>query len=60
MLSFGLQGGVIRYWAVIALHAVYRSQKDARIREREAFELRVQASDLAQQLATAHLSALKM
>ena len=60
MLSFGIQGGVIRYWAVIALQAVYRSQKNAKIREREAFELRVQASELAQQLATAQLSALKM
>jgi two-component system LytT family sensor kinase len=60
MLSFGIQGGVVRYWAVIALQAVYRSQKNAKIREREAFELRVQASELAQQLATAQLSALKM
>jgi two-component system, LytTR family, sensor kinase len=60
MLSFGIQGGVIRYWAVIALQAVYRSQKNAKIREREAFELRVQASELAQQLATAQLSSLKM
>ena len=60
MLSFGIQGGVIRYWAVIALHAVYRSQKNAKTREREAFELRMQASELAQQLATAQLSSLKM
>ncbi|WP_187143314.1 sensor histidine kinase [Terriglobus albidus] len=60
MLSFGIQGGVIRYWAVLALHAVYRSQKNAKIREREAFELKVKASELAQQLATAQLSSLKM
>jgi two-component system, LytTR family, sensor kinase len=60
MLSFGIQGGVVRYWAVIALQAVYRSQKSAKAREREAFELRVQASELAEQLATAQLSALKM
>lgn len=60
MLSFGIQGGVIRYWAVIALQAVYRSQKNAKVREREAFELKVQASELAQQLATAQLSSLKM
>lgn len=59
-LSFGIQGGVIRYWAVIALQAVYRSQKNAKAREREAFELKVQASELAQQLATAQLSSLKM
>ena len=60
MLSFGLQGGIMRYWAVIALHAVYRSQKNAKTREREAYELKVQASELAQQLATAQLSSLKM
>jgi signal transduction histidine kinase len=60
MLSFGIQGGAIRYWAVIALQAVYRSKENATIREREAFELRVQASELAQQLAAAQLSALKM
>src|SRR5690348_8460201 len=60
MLSFGLQGGIIRYWAVLALHAVYRSQKNAKTREREAYELKVQASELAQQLATAQLSSLKM
>lgn len=60
MLGFGLQGGIIRYWAVIALHAVYRAQKDAKNREREAFELKVKASELAQQLATAQLSSLKM
>jgi len=60
MLSFGIQGGAFRYWAVIALQAVYRSQKNAKLREREAFELRVQASELAQQLTTAQLSALKM
>ncbi len=59
-LSFGVQGGAIRYWAVIALQAVYRSQKNAKIREREALELSVQASELAKQLATAQLGALKM
>jgi len=60
MLGFGLQGGIIRYWAVIALHTVYRSQNNAKTREREAYELKVQASELAQQLATAQLSSLKM
>ena len=60
MLSFGIQGGVIRYWAVIALHAVYRSQENAKTREREALELKVHASELSQQLATAQLSSLKM
>jgi two-component system, LytTR family, sensor kinase len=60
MFSFGIQGGVIRYWAVIVLQAVYRSHENATIREREAFELKVQASELAQQLSAAQLSALKM
>jgi len=60
MLSFGIQGGAVRYWAVIALQAVHRSRENAKAREREAFELRVHASELAQQLATAQLSALKM
>src|SRR6478736_6074955 len=60
MLSFGLQGGAIRYWAVIALQAVYRSRESAKAREREAFELQMQASELAQQLSAAQLSALKM
>lgn len=60
MLSFGIQSGVIRYWAVIALHAVYRSQQSAKTRERETLELRMKASELAQQLATAQLSSLKM
>jgi len=60
MLSFGIQGGVLRYWAVIALQALYRSQTNAAIREREAAELRVQTSQLGQQLASAQLSALKM
>jgi signal transduction histidine kinase len=59
-LSWGIQGGVIRYWAVIVLQAVYRSQKQTKIRERETFELKVQASELAQQLASSQLSALKM
>ena len=53
MLSFGLQGGVIRYWCVIALQALYRSQQNAKTREREAFQLQMRASELAQQLATA-------
>jgi two-component system LytT family sensor kinase len=60
MLSFGLQGGIVRYWAVIALQALYRSQQNAKNREREALELKVKASELAQQLATAQLSSLKM
>ena len=60
MLGFGIQGGVIRYWAVIALNTIYRSQLNAKTRERETLELKVQAAELAQQLASAQLSSLKM
>jgi signal transduction histidine kinase len=60
MLSYGIQGGVIRYWVVIALQAIYRSQQHAKVRERETLELKVQTSELARQLATAQLSTLKM
>jgi signal transduction histidine kinase len=60
MLSFGPQGGVIRYGAVVAVQAVYRLHQNAKAREREAFELKVQSSELARQLAAAQLSALKM
>jgi two-component system, LytTR family, sensor kinase len=60
LLSFGPQGGVIRYWAIIAAQAVYRLHQNAQAREREAFELKVQSSELARQLTTAQLSALKM
>ena len=60
LLSFGPQGGVIRYGAVIAIQAVYRLHENAKAREREAFELKVHSSELARQLAAAQLSALKM
>jgi two-component system LytT family sensor kinase len=60
LLSYGIQGGVIRYFAVVAIQAVYRSQENAERREREAFELKVQSAELARQLTTAQLSALKM
>ena len=60
LLSFGPQGGVIRYWAIVAVQAVYRLHQNAQAREREAFELKVQSSELARQLTTAQLSALKM
>jgi LytS/YehU family sensor histidine kinase len=45
----GFHGGVIRYWAVIGLQAVYRSH-----------QLQVKSSELAAQLSAAQLSALKM
>ena len=60
LLSFGPQGGVIRYWAIVVVQAVYRLYQNAQARERETFELKVQSSELARQLTTAQLSALKM
>jgi signal transduction histidine kinase len=60
LVSFGVQGGVIRYWAVVAIQAIYRSHQKARLREREALELTAHSADLARQLTAAQLSALKM
>lgn len=60
LLPYDLHGGIVRYWAVIALQALFRSNREARRREREALELKVQSSQLAEQLTAAHLSALKM
>ena len=56
----GFHGGVIRYWAVIALQAVYRSHRNAQERERESLRLTLKSSELAAQLSAAQLSALKM
>jgi two-component system, LytTR family, sensor kinase len=60
LLPYDLHGGIIRYWAVIGLQALFRSNQEARRREREALELKVQSSQLAEQLTAAQLSALKM
>ena len=30
LLSFGVQGGVIRYWAVVAIQAIYRSHRESK------------------------------
>ena len=59
LLAYSFHGGVIRYWAVIALQAVVRSRQNAQAREREALELEVRTSELARQLTAAQLSALK-
>jgi LytS/YehU family sensor histidine kinase len=45
---------------VIGLQALFRSNREARRREREALELKVQSSQLAEQLTASQLSALKM
>ena len=60
LLPYDLHGGIIRYWAVIGLQALFRSNREARRREREALELKVQSSQLAEQLSASQLSALKM
>lgn len=60
LLPYDLHGGILRYWAVLGLQALFRSLREGRRREREALELRVQSSELAEQLTSAQLSALKM
>lgn len=60
LLPYDLHGGIIRYWAVVGLQALVRSNRQARRREREALELKVQSSQLAEQLTSSQLSALKM
>uniref|UniRef100_Q01YK0 histidine kinase n=1 Tax=Solibacter usitatus (strain Ellin6076) TaxID=234267 RepID=Q01YK0_SOLUE len=60
LLPYDLHGGIVRYWAVIAVQALFRSNREARRREREALELKVQSSQLAEQLTASQLNALKM
>jgi len=60
LLPYDLHGGIVRYWAVIGLQALFRSNREARRREREALELKIQSSQLAEQLTASQLSALKM
>ena len=60
LLPYDLHGGIIRYWAVVGLQALFRSNREARSREREALELKIQSSQLAEQLTSSQLSALKM
>ena len=60
LLPYDLHGGIIRYWAVVGLQALFRSNQEARRSEREALELKVHSSQLAEQLTSSQLSALKM
>ncbi len=53
LLPYDLHGGIVRYWAIIAVQALFRSSGEARRRERESLELQVQ-------LTAAQLGALKM
>ena len=45
---------------MIGLQALFRSNQEARRSEREALELKVHSSQLAEQLTSSQLSALKM
>jgi two-component system, LytTR family, sensor kinase len=60
LLVHGFHGGIVRYWAVVGLQTAFRSHQNAKAREREALELMVRSSELAEQLAAAQLGALKM
>jgi two-component system LytT family sensor kinase len=60
LLIYSFHGGVLRYWAVIGVQAVYRAHRNAQERERETLQLMIKSSELAAQLSTAQLSALKM
>jgi sensor histidine kinase YesM len=60
LLPYDLHGGIVRYWVVVGLQALFRSNQEARRREREALELKIQSSQLAEQLTSSQLSALKM
>lgn len=60
LLPYDLHGAIIRYWAVVGVQALFRSNREARRREREALELKIHSSQLAEQLTSSQLSALKM
>jgi two-component system, LytTR family, sensor kinase len=59
-LRVDLHGGMIRYWAVVGIQALFRSNREARRREREAMQLKLHSAQLAEQLTSSQLSALKM
>lgn len=60
LLRYDLHGSIIRYWVVIGLQALFRSNQEARRQEREALELKIHSAQLAGQLTSSQLSALKM
>jgi anti-sigma regulatory factor (Ser/Thr protein kinase) len=60
LLPYDLHGGILRYWAVAAVQALLISNQEARRREREALELKIHSSQLAEQLSSSQLNALKM
>ncbi|HJZ97839.1 MAG TPA: histidine kinase [Candidatus Solibacter sp.] len=60
ILPYDLHSGIIRYWAVVGLQSLFHSHQQARRQEREALELKIQSAQLAEQLSSSQLSALKM
>jgi two-component system LytT family sensor kinase len=60
LLAYSFHAGVIQYWAVVVIQALLRSRQRALAREREALELQVARTELARQLTSSQLSALKM
>jgi two-component system LytT family sensor kinase len=60
LLALGFHGGVLCYWLIIGLQALWRVQQSARRHEREALELMARAAALETQVVQARLGALKM
>lgn len=60
LLAYGFHGGMIRYWAVLGLQAIFRAHEAAKRRDRETLELSLRSTRLAQALSVAQLGALKM
>ena len=60
LLALGFHGGVLCYWLIIGLQALWRFHESSRRHEREALELMARASALETQVVQARLGALKM
>jgi signal transduction histidine kinase len=60
LLALGFHGGVLCYWLIIGLQALWRFHESSRRHEREALELLARASALETQVVQARLGALKM
>jgi len=60
LLALGFHGGVLCYWLIIGLQALWRFHDSSRRHEREALELMARASALETQVVQARLGALKM
>jgi signal transduction histidine kinase len=60
LLALGFHGGVLCYWLIIGLQALWRFHASSRRHEREALELMARAAALETQVVQARLGALKM